>query len=154
MPLEPAPNWMIATYAEERRSHAGTRMPIEKIPPGPGQESVWDYPRPPRLEPFDGRLKVVHESIALADTVAGYRVLETSHPPTYYLPPTGIVMDHFERCAGNSFCEWKGQAVYYALKTRGGTVPQVAWAYPNPTPAFSKIRDYLSIYSPRSTPAT
>ena len=111
------------------------------------QESVWDYPRPPRLEPFDGTVEILHTDRLLANSQSVYRVLETSHPPTYYIPPTDIEMDRLVRVAGSSFCEWKGQAHYFAL-SEGGSAP-VAWAYQRPTEPFHAIADYLCFYASR-----
>ena len=85
--------------------------------PGPGQESVWDYPRPPRLEPFDGRITVELGGRVIASTDRGWRVLETSHPPTYYLPREAFADGVLREAPGSSWCEWKGQARYYDLVT-------------------------------------
>ncbi|MCS7289004.1 MAG: DUF427 domain-containing protein, partial [Roseiflexus sp.] len=67
--------------------------PVQRIPPGPGQESVWDYPRPPRVEPTSRRVRVVFGGVTIADTRRALRVLETSHPPTYYIPPEDVRME-------------------------------------------------------------
>lgn len=116
------------------------------IPPQAGQESVWDYPRPPRLERTSKRIEVVFNGVTIADTTGAYRVLETSHPPSYYLPPSDIVMEYFTRVGGRSLCEWKGQAHYYTLRVGERQAERVAWAYANPTPAFRAIKDYLALY--------
>jgi uncharacterized protein (DUF427 family) len=123
-------------------------MPISttRVTPGPGQESVWDYPRPPRLEPVTRRLQVVFRGLMLADTRRGYRVLETSHPPVYYLPTADVQMELLRPSPHGSVCEWKGHAIYYDLVAAGQVVPRVAWAYPDPTPAFAPIRGYLAFY--------
>lgn len=119
----------------------------------PGQESVWDYPRPPRLEPFRRRLRVVLGGETIADTTRGYRVLETSHPPNYYFPPDDIVDGALEPAAGVSLCEWKGRARYYTV--RGGppgrerVEEQAAWGYSEPSPAFAPIRDHVAFYAQR-----
>lgn len=115
-------------------------------PVGPGQESVWDYPRPPRLERTPRRIRVAFEGVQVVDSTNAWRVLETSHPPVYYVPPTDVRMDLLETAPGASFCEWKGQAVYYDLKVGGREASRVAWAYPDPTPAFRPIRDHLAFY--------
>ncbi len=80
------------------------------IVPGPGQESVWQYPRPPRVEPVAARLRVVLGGVTVADTVRGMRVLETSHPPNYYLPIDDVLDGTLVPAAGSSLCEWKGVA--------------------------------------------
>ena len=101
-----------------------------RIEPGPGQESVWDYPRPPRVEVVRERLRVVLGGVTVADTTAGLRVLETSHPPNYYFPLADIRSDALARVAGSSWCEWKGEAHYYTV-TGGDRVEaqiQLGWS--------------------------
>ena len=88
-------------------------MKIERVRPGPGQESVWDYPRPPKLEPCSRRIQIVFGGITLVDTLRAQRVLETSHPPVYCIPREDIRMEHLRPAAGSSFCEWKGWATYF-----------------------------------------
>ena len=123
--------------------------PTRRIEPGPGQESVWDYPRPPRLERTNQRVQIVFNGETIADTTRAYRVLETSHPPTYYLPPDDLQMEHFEPAAGRSLCEWKGQARYYTVEVGGQRAERAAWSYPNPTPDFAAIKDYVAVYPSR-----
>ena len=120
----------------------------EYVVPGPGQESVWDYPRPPRLEPVTKRLRVVFNGVTIADTVRGYRVLETSHPPVYYFPPDDIRIDCLSVTGGSSFCEWKGEARYFTIDVNGKQADRSAWCYPEPTPAFTGIRDHIAFYCP------
>lgn len=86
------------------------------IPPGPGQESVWDYPRPPRLEASTKHIQVVFNQVIIADTHQAKRVLETSHPPTYYIPPEDVRLEYFTPTAKTSWCEWKGRAAYYTIQ--------------------------------------
>ncbi|NTW03243.1 MAG: DUF427 domain-containing protein, partial [Oscillochloris sp.] len=81
-----------------------------RITPGPGQESVWDYPRPPRLELTSRHIRIVFNGVEIANTQRAYRVLETSHPPSYYLPPNDIQMQYLHHTKRSSFCEWKGRA--------------------------------------------
>lgn len=124
--------------------------PVAEVP-GPGQESAWDYPRPPRLEPTARRLRVVHDGIVVADTTRGYRVLETSHPPNYYFPPDDVVHGALERAKGASFCEWKGRAHYYAVRAPGSArvATEAAWGYDSPSDAFAAIRGYVAFYASR-----
>ena len=82
-------------------------------PPLPGQESVWDYPRPPICEPTSRHIRIVHRDMVIADTRGAWRTLETSHPPTYYIPQSDIAMAHLRPNRSRSICEWKGQAVYW-----------------------------------------
>lgn len=113
---------------------------------GPGQESVWDYPRPPRLERTDQRIEIVLGGVTVARTTAAYRVLETSHPPTYYLPAEAFLPGSLRPAAGSSFCEWKGTAAY--LDVLGGTevAPRAAWTYPHPTPPFVALTGHVAVY--------
>ena len=113
-------------------------------------ENVWDYPRPPRLEPVQERLMVTALGIVVADTTAGYRVLETSHPPTYYIPPADIRMELLQSETGGSFCEFKGRALYWSIASDGKTIPHAAWSYPDPTPAYAAIRGFLSFYASKA----
>jgi uncharacterized protein (DUF427 family) len=110
----------------------GARRPPFAIPPGPGQESVWDYPRPPVLVPERRRVEVRFEGIQIASTSSALRLLETSHPPTFYLPLAGVDTSRLIPVVGGSFCEWKGQAVYFDLSLGGRRLPRAAWAYPEP----------------------
>lgn len=103
------------------------------------QESVWDYPRPPRLEPVTKLVEVVFNGVAIAKSRNSKRILETSHPPVYYIPPTDIVMAYLTVAPGTSFCEWKGIAVYYNVQVHDKAIANVAWSYPEPNPAFSPI---------------
>jgi uncharacterized protein (DUF427 family) len=119
----------------------------QPIEPSQGQESVWDYPRPPRLEATNKRLQIIFREIAIVDSQRGYRVLETSHPPVYYIPPEDIQMQYLEETQGQSFCEWKGLAQYYNLAIGDFRVPKAAWYYPNPTPAFQAIANYVAFYA-------
>jgi uncharacterized protein (DUF427 family) len=125
----------------------GTPRPAPH-PVGAGQESVWDYPRPPRLEREPRRIRVTFAGEVVADTTAAYRVLETSHPPTYYLPPGDIALDALVPADGASVCEWKGVACYWTVRAAGREAPRAAWSYPDPTPAFSDLADHVAFYCP------
>ena len=96
-------------------------------------ESVWDYPRPPRLEPSSERVVVTHAGLVLADTTASLRVLETSHPPTYYLPASSFATGVLRPAGGASWCEWKGQASYLDLVVGDQVLTGIAWTYPEPS---------------------
>ena len=117
------------------------------LAPGPGQESVWDYPRPPRLEPTPRRIRIVFAGETIADTRRAWRVLETSHPPVYYLPLDDIRREWLIAAPGSSFCEWKGGAVYWTLRVGGREARRVAWSYPAPMLGFAPIRDHLAFYA-------
>jgi uncharacterized protein (DUF427 family) len=116
-------------------------------PLAPGQESAWDYPRPPRLEPTPAHLVVVLGGVIIADTVRGFRVLETSHPPSYYFPPDDLVPGALESSAGTSFCEWKGRAQYFSVRGGERVEADAAWTYTTPSDAFAPIRDHVA-FSP------
>ncbi len=121
----------------------------EHIEPGPGQESVWDYPRPPRLERTTSRLVVALDGVTIAETTTGYRVLETSQPPAYYLPPGDVDGERLVASTAQSFCEWKGLARYFTIAMGDRVVPDAAWCYPHPTDAFAAIADHLAFYPQR-----
>jgi uncharacterized protein (DUF427 family) len=115
--------------------------------PGPDQESVWDYPRPPALEPTDRRIRVVFHDTTIADTTDAVRVLETSHPPVYYLPPADVAMDYLEKTGRTTMCEFKGRAVYFSLTVGDRSVNQAAWGYPNPVDRYEALTDHLAFYA-------
>jgi uncharacterized protein (DUF427 family) len=119
---------------------------MKRIEPGPGQESVWDYPRPPRLESTGKRIRVVFNSVVIADTENAQRILETSHPPVYYLPPDDIKMQYLDREAGSSYCEWKGRAHYYTISVGDKTSNKAAWTYANPNSRFAPIKNHIAFY--------
>lgn len=121
-------------------------MKKDRIEPGPGQESVWDYPRPPGVEPVSQRVRIEHRGELIADSTSSYRVLETSHPPVYYLPPQDIRMEWVESSRHGSFCEWKGHARYHSLHVGSDRVDNAAWSYPNPTLRFEMIAGFLAFY--------
>jgi uncharacterized protein (DUF427 family) len=110
-------------------------------------ENVWDYPRPPDLQPVTLPVRIDFADRTIAETTAAWRVLETSHPPVYYLP-----RDAFRDCDllpadGGSFCEWKGAARYWSIRADGKVAERCAWSYADPTPRFKAIRDHLAVYA-------
>jgi uncharacterized protein (DUF427 family) len=113
----------------------------------PGQESVWDYPRPPRVEATTRRLEIVFAGERLADTRRAFRVLETSHPPVYYIPESDIRMELLRRIDRGSWCEWKGQAHYFDVVHGARQAPAAAWGYDRPTPAFAAIGAHVAFYA-------
>ena len=115
-------------------------------PVSPGQESVWDYPRPAICEPSSRRIEIVHCGVKLVDTQNAWRTLETSHPPTYYIPQSEIDMDYLRPNARRTLCEWKGQARYFDLVIGEDRIPALAWSYTQPTEPFDPIRDFLAFY--------
>lgn len=115
--------------------------------PAPGQESVWAYPRPARAELSAAHVVIEHGGVVVADTRAAVRTLETSHPPSYYIPPSDIAAGCLRRAAGSSFCEWKGHAIYWDVVIVDRALPRVGWSYPDPTPPFAILRDHVAFYA-------
>jgi uncharacterized protein (DUF427 family) len=115
-------------------------------PVGPGQESVWDYPRPAIAEPTKRHIQIIHKGVTLADSRRAWRTLETSHPPTYYIPPEDVAMEHLTPNPRRTLCEWKGQARYWDLTLATDRIDAFAWAYCDPTPGFADIKGYLAFY--------
>jgi uncharacterized protein (DUF427 family) len=121
----------------------------QPLPTEPGQESVWDYPRPPRLETTSARLEVVLGGRVVARTTHGWRVLETSHPPTYYLPADAFDPGVLRPVEGSSWCEWKGAASYFDLVAGDVIAPRAAWTYPTPSPGFEEIAGAIAVMAGR-----
>ena len=111
------------------------------------RESVWDYPRPPRVEDARRHIEVIFNGLTIADSRRAKRVLETSHPPTYYLPHEDVRMEYFVPTPRRTVCEWKGQAVYYDVVVKGRKAENAAWSYPRPTEPFAPIAGYFAIYA-------
>ena len=140
------PAWVRS--ARNQWVNTGARRPSFAFEPGPGQESVWDYPRPPAVVPDGRRIEVVAPDGALAVTTDSVRVLETSHPPSFYLPPDHVLPGRLVRTLGSSRCEWKGQGEYVAIE---GTTDTIGWRYPEPFPEFSAYAGWVSFYPDRVT---
>jgi len=119
----------------------------EPDPVAAGQESVWDYPRPPIAEPTARRIQIIHRGVKLVDTRSAWRTLETSHPPTYYIPQSDIAMAHLAPNAGRSICEWKGQARYWDVVIGNERMVGAGWSYANLTPAFAGIQESIAFYA-------
>ena len=115
--------------------------------PARPKESVWDYPRPPALEADTRHVRVEFAGEVIADSAGAYRVLETSHPPTFYIPPGDVNFDLLITTPKQSFCEWKGAAEYYTVKVGLQVADNAAWAYPKPAKRFAPIKDYVSFYA-------
>ena len=129
-------------------------MRIQRVKPDPGQESAWNYPRPPRAEPTPRRIRVVFGGVLIADTVRAQRVLETSHPPTYYIPRDDVKIEHLTPADGSTFCEWKGRAAYFTVEVGSRRAEKAVWTYPDPVPAFDAIQDHLAFYASRMDACT
>jgi uncharacterized protein (DUF427 family) len=121
-------------------------LPVEPVEPGPGQESVWDYPRPPRVEDSTRHVQVWFNGVLLADTRRAKRVLETSHPPAWYIPPEDVKLVHLRENEDSSWCEWKGLTHYYDVEVEGVRAPSAAWFYQMPTRMYDELRNYVAFY--------
>jgi uncharacterized protein (DUF427 family) len=123
--------------------------PRERVIPGPGQESVWDYPRPPACVRSGRHVEVRWDGVLVADSRAAWRVLETSHPPTWYIPPGDVAVGALSRsAAAPTYCEWKGSATYWDVAVPGGrSLAAAAWCYEHPTPGYVQLADHVA-FSP------
>lgn len=122
-----------------------------RVEPGPGQESVWDYPRPPRIEPCRRLVTVRFAGREIARSFEALRVLETAGAPTIYIPSGDIDTDLLRPSGGRgSWCEWKGAAAYFDLVAGETVSVQAAWTYPIPTPPFRELADHYSLYPART----
>jgi uncharacterized protein (DUF427 family) len=121
----------------------------QRIEPGPGQESVWDYPRPPRVEDTHQHVVVEFNGVVIAETRRARRVLETSHPPVYYLPPEDVRMEYLSLAGRQTYCEFKGAASYYTVAIGRRVEVAAAWFYPEPRPGYEAIANYIAFYPSR-----
>ncbi len=109
-------------------------------------ESVWDYPRPPAVDPTTARVRVEFAGATVADSTRAIRVLETSHPPAYYLPLEDIDVSVLRPSRRTTFCEYKGAAQYYDIVVGGRVARAAAWFYPAPANGYEQIKDYVAFY--------
>jgi uncharacterized protein (DUF427 family) len=115
-----------------------------------GDESVWDYPRPPLVVPSGSRITVAFGGRILADSTHTVRVLETSHPPVYYIPFDDVAADLVEATDGESWCEWQGHARYWSLRLGDRRSPKAGWSYPSPSPGFGALAGRVAFYPSRT----
>lgn len=142
------PDYEALERARASWKNRGQTRPPWADTPGPGQESVWDYPRPAVCEPTEAHLVVKVGGEVLAETRRGYRALETSHPPTYYFPPEDVRTELLVARPGTTVCEWKGAAHYFDVRGPDGRVRRgAAWIYPEPFPGFEPIAGYFAFYA-------
>ncbi|MBX2802275.1 MAG: DUF427 domain-containing protein [Myxococcales bacterium] len=145
----------ILARVASHRQHWGPSPPPGVIPDpvGPGQESVWDYPRPPIVQPVQARIRVVHRGVTIAESTSARRMLETAGAPVYYMPPADVRLELLRETAHLSVCEWKGVAVYHDLVVGDHVVPQAAFEYPDPLhdldPEYTTITGYFGFYAGR-----
>ncbi len=138
------PEWLKA--ARDQWHWQGRERPPFAVVPGPHQESVWDYPRPPAIVPDSREVTIQWGRIELARTRRSIRVLETAHPPCFYLPFADVRKEFLVAAEGSSFCEWKGPASYWSLIDGDRRLPRVAWSYPKPLPGAEAIADCVAFY--------
>jgi uncharacterized protein (DUF427 family) len=110
------------------------------------KESVWDYPRPPRAEATSKRIRVIFGGVTIADSQKTLRVLETSHPPVYYIPPEDIKNDHLQPSTKRTHCEFKGTARYWHVRVGEKEIRNAAWSYPSPAKGYESLRDHVAFY--------
>lgn len=144
--MKSIPGWARQSRAGWR--YTGQERPAFAVAPGPGEESVWDYPRPPRIEHDAREIMVRVGPILIAHSRRSARVLETGSPPSFYIPPKDVGLSLLRPSVGTSWCEWKGEATYWDL-VADRRFERVAWSYPDPFPGFEDIRGYLSFYPAR-----
>lgn len=125
----------------------GSSRPDFAQVPGPGQVSVWDFPRPPQLVRDQREVIVRWGNVEVARTVRAVMALETAHPPTFYLPWADVNQDLFQPAGGGSVCEWKGPAKYWSLVDGQRSLLKVAWSYPNPLPGAELLKDCVALYA-------
>jgi len=120
---------------------------MKKIKPKEGQESVWDYPRPPAIEEVSDHIRIIAFDTIILDANNSFRILETSHPPTYYLPVKSFKNCSIEESRKTSFCEFKGQASYYDLKVGNEIIESFGWGYKKPNNNYSQIKNHICVYA-------
>lgn len=137
------------TWLEAARAHwtfRGDGRPAFAATPGPGQVSVWDFPRPPRIVQDTRHVVIRWGDVVVADTRRAVMVLETSHPPSFYIPWDAVQRALLQRASGGSFCEWKGPATYWSLVDGARSLPNVAWSYPKPLAGAEALADGVAFY--------
>ena len=139
------PSWL--QIARDAWKWRGASRPDFAQVPEPGQISVWDFPRPPQLV-LDSREVIVNwGNVEVARTKRAVLVLETSHPPTFYLPWTDVNQNLFTSAGGGSLCEWKGPAKYWSLVDGSRSLVKGAWSYPSPLPGAELLKDCVALYA-------
>ncbi len=139
------PDW-IAAARDHWRWRGDDRPPFAAVP-GPGQESVWDYPRPPGIVADPREVVVLWDEVEIARTRDAVRVCETGHPPTFYLPAEAVDAALLEPAGGGSFCEWKGPARYWSVRVGDRVLPSVAWSYPHPLAGGERFAGRFAFYA-------
>ena len=141
---EDLPEW--AQAARDQWQWRGQARPPFAVTPAPGQVSVWDYPRPPQVTLDAHEVVIRWGDVEVARTRRALRVLETSHPPVFYLPWDDVARHFLKPAAGSSFCEWKGPARYWTLVDANRRLPGVAWSYPRPMAGAEALANCVAFY--------
>lgn len=138
------PNW--AKQGRSQWEYVGQKRPSFAIEPKKGQESVWDYPRPPKLDQDSREIIVKYGDVIVANSTSAIRILETASPPTFYIPSSDVHFKWLQRTTQTSRCEWKGEAIYWDLIIYGQIIHQAGWSYQTPFEDYLAIAEYLSFY--------
>jgi|AntRauTorckE6833_2_1112554.scaffolds.fasta_scaffold00001_27 uncharacterized protein (DUF427 family) len=138
------PSW--AQSGRSQWEYHGQKRPKFAVKPKEGQESVWDYPRPPKIDPDDREVLVIFANKIIARSTRAIRILETASPPTFYVPPSDVNSKYLKKTTGESQCEWKGEATYWDIIVEDEKVVRGAWSYPKPFQDFYKIKSHLAFY--------
>jgi uncharacterized protein (DUF427 family) len=144
-PTPDLPAWLQA--AREHWTWRGQVRPPFAATPAPGQTSVWDFPRPPRLAPEAREVRIAWGGSTVALTTRALRMMETGHPPTYYIPWSDVERRLLEPAPGGSFCEWKGPARDGCLVAGDRRLPSHAWSYPQPLPGAEALSECVAFYA-------
>lgn len=135
--------------ARSKWQYTGKFRPDFAESPTENQESVWDYPRPPKIDPDERHILVKHDDLIIAETYSSIRILETASPPVFYISPSDANFDYLKEAQGSSICEWKGTAKYWSLYLKDRVIKNIGWSYPSPFKEFEIIKDYISFYPAR-----
>jgi len=125
------------------------KKPDNIVKPAPGQESIWDYPRPPKVELFSKNIRVESGGEVIAETTKSYKVMETSSPPCYYISQEYIKMNYLITSTHKTLCEWKGSAKYWSIKVGDRYFENAGWSYSAPWEGFEEIKDHIAFFAGR-----
>ena len=142
--MNPTPSWLQS--ARDHWQWRGQIRPPFALEPQPGQTSVWDFPRPAQLVADQREVIIRWGEIEVARTRRAITVLETSHPPSFYLPWADVAQHLLQRQPGSSFCEWKGPAQYWSLAHGNDRLDGVAWSYPRPLAGAEALAECVAFY--------
>ncbi len=142
--MDKTPSW--ARTRQSGWDYYGQKRPKFAIKPGKNQESVWDYPRPPKLVPDNREVLIIFANKIIARSTHTIRVLETASPPSFYIPTKDVDMNFIKKTTGESRCEWKGEAIYWNIEVEDEKAERAIWSYPKPFADFNAIKSYMAFY--------